>query len=1053
MKKPNFTKLRNQALAEWEKLQHNNKTQIIVGAGTCGRAAGALEVLEAIKRELARHKIEATVREVGCMGLCFAEVLVDIIKPGRPRICYKNITPEIASDLIEDYLIKDNPRPDLALGTLGEGRIKSIPLLAELPVMASQKRIVLARCGHINPESIHEYVANEGYLGLVKALERTPEGVVEEVKRSGLRGRGGAGFPTGRKWELCRQTPSDTKYIICNADEGDPGAFQDRAILEGDPHSVIEGMIIAGYAIGAKKGYLYVRAEYPLAVERLRLALQQAREHGFLGENILGNGFNFELEIFEGAGAFVCGEETALIASIEGKRGMPRPRPPFPVQSGLWGKPTSINNVKSYANASVIMRRGADWYAQIGTEKSKGTAIFSLAGKVANCGLVEVPMGTTLTQIIYEIGGGVPNGKALKAIQTGGPSGGCLPASLLNTPVDFDSLTALGAIMGSGGMIVMDEDTCMVDIARYFLDFTQKESCGKCAPCRLGTKQMLNMLEAITQGRGRLEDLDKLQALAESVKIGSLCGLGQTTPNPVLTTLRYFRDEYEEHIKRRHCRAAVCKGLVKAPCSHTCPAEIDVPRYVRLIAAGRFADANAVIREKIPFPSVCGLVCFHPCEARCRRALIDDAIAIKVLKRAAAERDDGRWENKRLKPLATGKRVAIVGSGPAGLTTAYYLARQGHSVTVFEEFPEPGGMMRYGIPDYRLPHDVLDAEIQEIIDAGVEIRTKTKIESLDELWSQGFNAIFLALGAHRGTKLGIPGEEEVSVLDCIDFLRRVKLGYRVELGERVAIIGGGNAAIDAARTALRLGAKSKPPPTDTDQEVLDASRMARRLGAKEVHIVYRRSQAEMPASLEEVREALAEGVQIDFLTAPVRVAQEDGSIKLDCVRMRLGPVDSSGRRRPEPIPSSEFTLKFDRVISAIGEIPEIPEGFGLVQTKWNTLVVDSETLMTERAGVFAGGDVATGPASVIEAIAAGRRAASAMDKYLGGDGNIEETLIAPEEDAPFELEEGERRRVPIRTLKVPERLGSFREVELGYSVEEAQSEARRCLMCDLEEQE
>jgi NADH-quinone oxidoreductase subunit F len=998
---------------------------------------------------MASHKLDAQIKRTGCHGFCQRGPIVVLEPEG---VFYSAVQPEDTTEIAEG-LAKD--RAVERLFYRDPASDKPIPHYREIPFYKRQQRIILRNCGHIDPEMIEDYLSAGGYQALKKALTQSrPEQVIEEIKKSGLRGRGGAGFSTGRKWELCRQAPGNEKYFVCNADEGDPGAFMDRSILEADPHSVLEGMIIAGFAIGATKGYIYVRAEYPLAVKRFSIAVAQARQHGYLGKNILKTGFDYEIEIFEGAGAFVCGEETALIASIEGKRGMPRPRPPYPAQSGLWGKPTNINNVKTCASVPVILQHGADWYAQIGTEKSKGTAIFSLTGKVANCGLVEVPMGTMLSEIIYEIGGGVPGGKALKAVQTGGPSGGCLPISLINTPVDFDSLTALGAIMGSGGMIVMDEDTCMVDIARYFIDFTKKESCGKCAPCRLGTKQLLNMLETITRGQGKLEDLDKLQALAESVKVGSLCGLGQTSPNPVLTTLRYSRDEYEEHIKRRHCRAASCKGLVKAPCSHTCPAEIDVPRYVRLIAAGRFADANAVIREKIPFPSVCGLVCFHPCEARCRRALVDDAIAIKVLKRAAAERDDGRWRGVYgHTPLPTGKCVAIVGSGPAGLTTAYYLARKGHTVTVFEEFPEAGGMMRYGIPDYRLPHDVLDAEIQEIVDAGVEIRTKTKIESLDKLWAQGCDAIFLGLGAHRGTKLGIPGEEEVGVLDCIDFLRRVKLGYRVDLGERVAVIGGGNAALDAARTALRLGAKAKLPPMDADQEVLDASRMARRLGAKEVHIIYRRSSTEMPASPDEVQEALAEGVQIDFLTAPVRVSKENSSIKLDCVRMRLGPVDSSGRRRPEPIPQSEFALRFDRIISAIGEIPEIPESFGLIQTKWNTLVIDPDTMMTERAGVFAGGDVATGPASVIEAIAAGRRAASSIDKYLGGDGNIEEILIDPKEDEPFQLEEGERRRVPIRTLKTQERLSGFREVELGYSAEEAQSEARRCLMCDLEEQE
>lgn len=1014
--------------------------------GTGCLSAGSDHLYEALSQEIGRRGLAVQLKRTGCHGFCQRGPIV-ICEP--QGFFYSAVQPQDAAEIAEalsqgrmvERLCYRDPKTNEAIPTYGE-----------IPFYKGQSRIILRNCGHIDPEDIEDYLAVEGYQAVRRALlEMTPEQVCAEVERSGLRGRGGAGFPTGRKWQLCRQAPGSEKYLICNADEGDPGAFMDRSILEADPHAVIEGMLIAGYAIGAKRAFIYVRAEYPLAVKRLRIAMAQARERGLLGPNIFNSGFDFDIEIFEGAGAFVCGEETALIASIEGRRGMPNPRPPYPVQSGLWGKPTNINNVKTYASVPHIILKGADWYSQIGTDRSKGTAIFSLTGKIANCGLIEVPMGTPLAQIIYECGGGTANGKQLKAVQMGGPSGGCLPAHLFNTSVDFDSLTALGSMMGSGGMVVMDEETCIVDIARYFLDFTQKESCGKCAPCRLGTKQMLNILEAITQGRGRLEDLDRLERLAKSVQAGSLCGLGQTAPNPVLTTLRYFREEYEEHIKYKHCRAAVCKGLVKAPCSHTCPAEIDVPRYVRLIAAGRFADAHAVIREKIPFPSVCGLVCFHPCEARCRRALIDDAIAIRTLKRAAAERDDGRWRLRIKRSARTDKRVAVIGSGPAGLTAAYYLARKGHAVTVFEELPAPGGMMRYGIPEYRLPHNLLEAEIEEIIAEGVEMRAKTKIESLEQLFAQGFDAIFLALGAHRGVKLGIPGEEEVGVLDCIDFLRRVKLGYRIELGERVAIIGGGNAAIDAARTALRLGAQAKLPATDTDQEVLDASRMARRLGAKEVRIIYRRSPAEMPASPEEVQEALSEGVQIDFLTTPIKIAQENGAIRLDCVRMKLGPVDSSGRRRPEPIPGSEFALRFDRVISAIGENPEIPEGFGLMQTKWNTLVVNPDTLMTERPGVFAGGDVVTGPASVIEAIAAGRRAASSIDKYLGGDGDISEVLIDPEEDAPFELEEGERPRVPIRRLKVPERLGGFREVELGYSAEEAQLEARRCLMCDLEE--
>jgi NADH:ubiquinone oxidoreductase subunit F (NADH-binding)/NAD-dependent dihydropyrimidine dehydrogenase PreA subunit/(2Fe-2S) ferredoxin len=557
-----FADIQKRAIAEWDSLRHGLTPGILVGAGTCGRAAGAEAVLAAIDKELTQRNIDAIVMQVGCVGLCYAEPLVDIIKPGRPRICYGNVTPEIVAQLIEDYLVQGNPRSDLALGTIGHGVVDGIPNLFELPMLKSQVRIILHNCGFIDPTNINHCIACGGYSGLVKALRMKPEQIIEEIKRSGLRGRGGAGFPTGQKWDFCRQSPGKEKYIICNADEGDPGAFMNRSLLEGDPHSVLEGMLIGARAIGAREGYIYCRAEYPLALERLRIALKQLEEYRLIGDNILDSDFSFHLKIKEGAGAFVCGEETALMASIEGKRGMPRSRPPFPAVSGLWGKPTNINNVETWAGVAAIMRQGADWYASYGTERSKGTKTFSLVGKVERTGLIEVPFGITIRQIIYEIGGGILEGKRFKAVQTGGPSGGCLPADFLDTPIDYDSLTSAGSIMGSGGMIVMDEDTCMVDIARFFLSFVQLESCGKCIPCRWGTKQMLDILEDITDGRGRPGDIELLQEVAEAVKDGSLCGLGQTAPNPVLTSIRYFRDEYKAHIEKKRCPALVCNALI-----------------------------------------------------------------------------------------------------------------------------------------------------------------------------------------------------------------------------------------------------------------------------------------------------------------------------------------------------------------------------------------------------------------------------------------------------------------------------------------------------------
>jgi len=547
---------------EWNKLHSGDKPVVLVGTATCGRSAGAGEVLESLQKEIANTNIDCDVIEVGCIGSCYVEPIVCITKPSRPGICFGNVDPASAVNLVQEFLVNDRIPAENALGIIGEGEVEGLPKLFDTPMFSAQVRRVLSRCGFIDPTNINHYIATKGYTGLVKALSMKPEDIIEEIKQSGLRGRGGAGFPAAIKWDLCRKAKGDVKYLICNADEGDPGAFMNRSLLEGDPHSLLEGMLIAGYAIGAQVGYIYCRAEYPLALERLYNAIDQAKKEGLLGQNILGSGFDFEIKIKEGAGAFVCGEETALIASIEGKRGMPRTRPPFPATSGLWGKPTNNNNVETYACVSMIMQNDAEWFAQHGTEKSKGTKTFALVGKVKRTGLVEVPLGITLKKMIFEIGGGILDDMAFKAVQTGGPSGGCIPATLIDTPVDYESLTSAGSIMGSGGMVVMDEKNCMVDVARYFLDFTRKESCGECVPCRLGTKQMLDILNDIVAGKGKPEDIDVLLGLAEGIKNGSLCGLGQTAPNPVLTTLRYFRDEYEAHIAEKRCPALVCRELL-----------------------------------------------------------------------------------------------------------------------------------------------------------------------------------------------------------------------------------------------------------------------------------------------------------------------------------------------------------------------------------------------------------------------------------------------------------------------------------------------------------
>ncbi|MDD2484728.1 MAG: NADH-quinone oxidoreductase subunit NuoF [Eubacteriales bacterium] len=540
--------------------------RVVVGAASCGIAAGAKTVLATLQKEAdAKGLKNINIVPAGCIGMCVYEPIVEVFAPGQDKVTYINVDAEKAAKIVAEHLAKGNQVPEYMIK---DGAVRN---LNEIQFYQKQKRVVLKNCGYINPEDINDYIALDGYQALAKVLTTmTSEETVELMKASGLRGRGGAGFPTGMKWSFAAKNVADQKYIICNADEGDPGAFMDRSVLEGDPHAVLEAMAIGGYAIGATKGFLYVRAEYPVAVHRLKIAIKQAKELGLMGKNILGSGFDFDVDIRLGAGAFVCGEETALIASIEGKRGMSRNKPPFPANKGLWGKPTVINNVETLANIPQIYLHGAEWFKSFGTEKSAGTKVFALGGKINNTGLVEIPMGITLREVIYDIGEGCPNGKAFKAVQTGGPSGGCITTADLDTPIDFDNLVAVGSMMGSGGMIVVDEDNCMVDIARFFLDFTVDESCGKCTPCREGTRRMLEILDKITLGKGTPKDLETLDELAANIRLTSLCALGQTAPNPVLSTMKHFKDEYEAHVFDKKCPAGVCQALLSIVITDDC---------------------------------------------------------------------------------------------------------------------------------------------------------------------------------------------------------------------------------------------------------------------------------------------------------------------------------------------------------------------------------------------------------------------------------------------------------------------------------------------------
>ena len=1001
--------------------------QAMVCSGTPCQASDSLTLKSIIEEYIHLYHLEdkVSVSECGCMGFC-AVGPVMIVNP--QGIFYQKLSREDIKEIVKSHFMDDKPVEKYMYHDDATGQV--FKYVKDIPFLSSQKLIVLRNSGYINPESIDDYIYRDGYKAACLSLtDLEPRDIINEVKASGLRGRGGGGFPTGVKWEFCAYSKGDTKYVLCNADEGDPGAFMDRSILESDPHSVLEGMIVAARAIGAHQGYVYCRAEYPLALKRLQKAINQAEEYGFLGNNIFNTGFDFKLEIYKGAGAFVCGEETALMRSIEGQRGTPRPRPPFPAVSGLWGKPTILNNVETYANISNIILNGGDEYAKIGTDAAKGTKVFALSGDIKNFGLVEVPMGTPIGKIIFDIGGGIPDNKHFKAVQLGGPSGGCLPAQQLNTVIDYDAIIKAGAIMGSGGMVVMDEHTCMVDIARYFMEFCQDESCGKCTPCRIGTRRMLEILQRICRGEGKEGDIELLEDLAKTISDTALCGLGQTAPNPVLSTLRYFRKEYEDHIYKKKCAAAVCQDMFVTTCQHACPLGMDIPAYIALVKAHRLDDAYKILKRTNPFPSVCGRVCGHECESKCRRAQTDSPVAIKNLKRFIT--DNAIRPDVELLPTTRKERIAVIGAGPSGLTAALELKRRGYAVTVFEEMPEAGGMLRFGIPAYRLPHDVLKSEIDDIVKTGVDIKTKTKIGrdiTMAELLDS-FDYLYLAIGAQQSWKLGIRGESSRGVYGAVEMLRIANSGRKVHIGRHVAVIGGGNSAIDAARTAIRQGAES-------------------------VTIYYRRERQDMPALPDEIKAAEEEGVRIEYLVSPARIIAKDHRVVgLELQHMKLGAFDSSGRKRPEPIEGSVQTVPADMVIAAIGQTPvhdDLAAGNTYAINK--ELVLVDRDLKTSNARIYSGGDAVTGPGMVVDAIRAGRDAAQSIDAAIRAANGEPEWQAPPVEEIyiPLEIEEGSEliQREEMPELAAAERRYNVREVELGYTQKAALREAGRCLRCD-----
>jgi NADH-quinone oxidoreductase subunit F len=1023
------------------------KPRIAVGMGTCGSGNGAEAVYSAFSSEIDTRGLAVQMAPVGCFGFCAEEPLVNVWVPGRPLLMLHRVQPNHVDTILNGLEHGELPPPEIVLCKIEEwdhltGHVKygtgypDVPNWNEVPFFNGQVKIVLRNCGLINPDDIEEYIAVGGYQALYKVLiDQNPEAVIEQMKASKLRGRGGAGFMTGVKWEFLAKAPGPEKYLICNADEGDPGAYMNRNEIESDPHALLEGMLIGAFVTGASKGIVYVRAEYPLAVLRLEHAIEQAREYGVLGPNILGRGFDFDIETVEGAGAFVCGEETALIASLEDQAGRPRPRPPFPAQKGLYGKPTNINNVETWYNVAPIVSKGPAWFTETGSPKSAGTKVFSLVGKVHSTGLVEMPLGTPLAKFIYDIGEGGTNGRDIKAVQTGGPSGGCIPTDMFDTPVDYETLAQIGSIMGSGGMVVMDEDNCMVDVARYFIEFTHSESCGKCVPCRVGLDKALRVLNGFTVGSATNEDIQGLDELCRMVRDTSLCQLGMSAPNPVLTSLRHFRHEFEDHILAKRCRAGVCEDLALSPCENSCPLHMNIPRFLQLYKEDRLEDAFLSVILDNPLPASTGRVCQHPCDNRCRRAAIDEPVNMRDVHRLIADEvllSDkfdamvGRVLERKLKP--TGHQVAVVGAGPTGLTCAYYLALFGHSVTVYESRPQAGGMLRYALPEYRLPKAVLDKEIELIERLGVKFEFNVNVGEglgLNEL-AEKHDAVFLAIGTWKESWVYLAGTELTGVLPALPFLEGVERDEKMPIGEKVVVIGGGNAAIDSARTARRLGA--------------------------DVTIVYRRERKDMPAIPEEIEAAEHEGAKLLYLAAPHRiVGDKNGQVRaIEAVRTKPGEFDTSGRRRP--VPTDEvIRIECDTVILAVGEKvdPDFCKASGLKVKEEGTIEVDRYSLETSRDRFYAGGDLITGASNVSNAMGIGKKAARNIDKRLM-DLERAPSLVP---DFEYEMEAPETpseygRHVPTE-MPAAQRVQSYAEVSLGLTAVAATEETARCLRCDI----
>jgi len=1016
-----------------DRLQHEGQQSmypshpsIAVGMGTCGIGSGAAEVYAAFKKEIESRNLHVSLRSVGCFGCCSEEPLVSLYLPAKPLVWLSKVevadVPLILDSLAEGEYFKPKALckitewdHHLTFHPYGEG-FEELMHWHEVPFFHAQKKLVLRDAGLIDPANIAEYVAVGGYRSLEKVIGGMSRSeVLAEVKDSKLRGRGGAGFSTGMKWELMAKEPGDPKFLICNADEGDPGAYMNRNEMESDPHMLIEGMAIAGYATGAQEGIVYVRAEYPLAVDRLRVAIDQAYQMGLLGDDILGRRFSFNLSV-------------VFFFFF------------FPSQKGFLGRPTTINNLETWCNIPLIIGKGSAWFARIGNPASPGTKVFSLVGKVKNTGLVELPLGEKLTTLIYEAGGGSVNvNKKIKAVQSGGPSGGCIPARLFGSSIDYESLGALGAIMGSGGMVVMDSDNCMVDSARYFLEFTTKESCGTCTPCREGLSQALALVSGICERDGKEEDLQTLKELGLHISDTALCGLGQSAMNPVLTTLNYFPEEYESHIKRHKCEAGTCETLVGELCSNSCPLAMRIPSYIALLKEDRLVEAFTSTLEDNPLPGTLGRICHFHCQMRCRRDDLDGPVHQGELHRYLAdtlykmgqEQDVYQGLLGRM-PAQTNKRIAIIGAGPAGLSAAFYLRRLGHEVTIYDEHQKAGGVLRYGIPNYRLPKEVLEKELELFTTLGVRFalgKALGRDVQLPSLQADS-DAVILALGSYHHANLDLAGSEGPGYLQGTEVLRLLSEGLQADVGRQVVILGGGNVAIDVARSLWRTGCN--------------------------VTVAYRRGRDEMPANRSEIEEAFAEGITFVFDVAPSQVLRgADGRIRgLEVHQLQLGSYDLSGRRQRTES-EKKSVLDCDTVIAAIGERVDTPllTRLGLSVSKHGYLEATHYGYRTNLENVWAIGDVITGPSTAAQAMGQGKEVARIIDRTLMGIDRFDTLFTTFSYDNTVGKTLYEGKAINAVKLAPKDRHLSFAEVNRGYTGRQARMEAARCLRCDIKIQE